>query len=250
MDVHKFRRSRWLNYWLVHVVILLLGILMIVMGGPIVISIGASMAAAGVAGLVLFLYVRFHYQDMEKLERLRAFGFEDAFELRSVSIKPHYDRRLQAAQGAIDIMGFGLKHLKEDYGKDFESWAARARVRILLIDPTSPSKRNSYAAQRCLEEQDEKGSIETSVNAFLEATKALRADPAGAFQVRLFTCLPSVNIFRVDNEMFWGPYLIREQSRNTPTFLVKRRGVLFERLLEHFDRIWNDDKLSKDPTSA
>ena len=38
-----------------------------------------------------------------------------------------------------------------------------------------------------------------------------------------------------------------EQSRNAPTFLVQRGGVLFERILAHFERIWNDDELSREP---
>lgn len=250
MDLlQKLQRSRWLNYWLVHLLVITVGILLIATGGVVVVSIGASLAATGIAGLVLYLYVKFHYHDIQKLEHLRTFGFDDAFEGRSVMIKQEYDRRLRTAQSAVDIMGFGLKHLKEDYASEFSTWAAKAKVRILLIDPDSPSKEYSYAAQRSLEEQDENDSIENSVRAFLDATQAVRADPEGAFQVRLFTCLPSVNIFRVDNDMFWGPYLIREQSRNTPTFLVRRGGVLFERLLEHFERIWNEVDLSKEPPS-
>jgi len=243
----KFQRSRWLNYWLVHCLLIAVGIILMVGLGPAALSIGASVVATGVAGLVLYLYVRFHQDDIQKLERLRNFGFDDAFESRSVMIKHEYDRRLRAARRAIDIVGFGLKHLKEDYGSEFRGWASRAKVRILLIDPESPSTRNSYASQRSIEEQDARDSIQNSVRAFLDATQSLRADPNCDFQVRLFTCLPSINIFRVDNEMFWGPYLMGEQSRNAPTFLVQRGGVLFERILAHFERIWNDDALSKEP---
>ena len=66
------------------------------------------------------------------------------------------------------------------------------------------------------------------------------------FQVRLYRCLPSVNILRVDDELFWGPYLIREQSRNCPTFIVRRGGILFSRFTAHFDSIWADDNLSRE----
>ena len=200
----KSQRSRWLNYWLVHCLLIAVGIILMVSFGPIVLSIGASVVATGVAGLVLYLYVRFHQDDIQRQERLRNFGFADAFESRSVMIKHEYDSRIQKAQRAIDIVGFGLKHLKEDYGTEFRSWASRAQVRILLIDPESPSSRTSYAAQRAKEEQDGENSIKNSVQAFLDATQSLRADPNRAFEVRLFTCLPSINIFRVDNEMFWG----------------------------------------------
>src|SRR2546421_253399 len=102
-----------------------------------------------------------------------------------------------------------------------------------------------YAHQRDLEEGDHAGTITQQVKKFVADTKAITELVApNSFEIRLFRCLPSVNIFRVDNEMFWGPYLIKQPSRNSPTFLV-RRGVLFDRLLQHFDRIWTDDSLSR-----
>jgi len=48
--------------------------------------------------------------------------------------------------------------------------------------------------------------------------------------------------------MFWGPYLIRSQSRNAPTFVVRHGGELYRRLMWHFDTIWADDNLSRNPT--
>ena len=44
--------------------------------------------------------------------------------------------------------------------------------------------------------------------------------------------------------MFWGPYLVKQPSRNSPTFLI-RKAVLFDRLVDHFERIWKDDSLSR-----
>ncbi len=245
--VERLKKMRIYNYWLAHALMFAIGVIVIATRSPIAIAIGTSVVATAIAGIVLYLYVQFHYDDLSRQEHLRAFGFEDAFEYRSVAIKKEYDSRLQRAEQNIDIMGFGLKHLREDYGDEFLTWASRAKVRILIIDPDSPSAQASYAAQRSIEEQDAQDSIRTSVLAFLAATQQIRRNSAGAFQVRLFRCLPSINIFRIDNAMFWGPYLIREQSRNTPTFLIKRDGALFDRYLKHFDTIWRDGELSREP---
>lgn len=66
------------------------------------------------------------------------------------------------------------------------------------------------------------------------------------FDIRLYRCLPSINFFRIDGDVFWGPYLIRDASRNMPTFLMEKDGKLSQRLINHFDKIWNDDQLSRE----
>jgi hypothetical protein len=193
-----------------------------------------------VTGWVVFVYVRLSERRSEALEIVNRFGFVGAFEARAARIKPEYDQRLARASEHIDIMGFGLKALWEDYHEQFPEWKRRVHVRILLIDPDSP-----YAEQRDEEELEIKGSIRSSVKRFLRETERLRADRTKhRFEIRLYTCLPSVNIFRIDDEMFWGPYLIRAQSRNAPTFVLQH-GVLYRRLLQHFETVWTDDVLSR-----
>jgi hypothetical protein len=165
---------------------------------------------------------------------------------RSVRIRDEYDRRLQDASKCIDLIGFGQQHFRDDQKRRFKGWAASGvGVRILLLDPTFPNKTRSYAAQRDLEENVPAGSIATDVQGFLREVRnqGLANDPH--FKVRLYRCIPTLNIFRIDDDLFWGPYLVREVSRNSPTFLL-RRGPLFDRFVEHFDRIWQDPDLSRD----
>ena len=102
--------------------------------------------------------------------------------------------------------------------------------------------------QRDAEEGNAPGSISTDVQEFLDRTAEVRVQHPDRFQVRLYTALPSINVFRVDDELFWGPYLVRRQSRNTPTFLVSRGGGLFDRIVEHFELLWSDGELSHEPT--
>ena len=83
------------------------------------------------------------------------------------------------------------------------------------------------------------------MKAFARECAPLIRDPQLRFQVRLYKVLPSVNYFRVDDEAFWGPYLMLEPSRNTPTILIKRGGVLYDKLRNHFDAIWSDDSFSR-----
>jgi hypothetical protein len=235
-----FTPTSWV-YILGHVVLFLAGFALVRGSSTIGQGIGASLIAAAITGWVVFAYVRFSERRIEAMEILSQFGFVTAFEARAARIKPEYDQRLARAKEHIDIVGFGLKTLWEDYHDELAGWKERAHVRILLIDPASP-----YAQQRDTEEEEFKGTIRSGVKRFLRETETLQRDGGKhPFEVRLYTCLPSINIFRIDDEMFWGPYLIRSQSRNAPTFVVRRGGELYRRLLEHFDIIWQDVTLSR-----
>ncbi|WP_141508636.1 hypothetical protein [Candidatus Chloroploca asiatica] len=223
-----------------------MGLLITSINTPLAVSIGTSIVATGITGWVIFIYVFLAQDTIRKLDLLSDFGFVNAFEARSISIKGEYDSRVNDAREYIDILGFGLKALREDYIDKFPDWQRRANIRILLIDPEYPNEQFSFALQRDREERENEGSIRAQVLKFVNDTKHLiGTNNPHKFEIRLYKCLPSVNIFRVDDEMFWGPYLVREQSRNAPTFLIRKRGILFHRLADHFERIWSDDNLSR-----
>ena len=165
---------------------------------------------------------------------------------RSVRIRKEYDERLEGASEAIDIMGFGLSHLREDYGEAFDRWAERAVVRLLVLDPDFPESRCCIADLRDVEEGNSKGDIATDVKKLIGTCRGLLADRPGRFKIRLYRCLPSINFFRIDSEIFWGPYLIGDVSRNMPTFLMREHGELSRKLMEHFEKIWGNEKFSRD----
>ena len=192
------------------------------------------------------------WMDQEQSERLRdlhEFGIRRVFSVRSVRIGSEYEKRLGRASEQIDIMGFGLKALREDHGHNFRKWAERASVRILLLDPEFPSVDQPIADLRDSEENHADGDIRKDVRQFLEHCGGLMEDRNVRFEIRLYRCLPSINLFRIDDEIFWGPYLIADVSRNMPTFLMERRGRLAEKLVNHFETIWKSDRFSRPASS-
>ena len=225
---------------LVHVLLIAGGYMMVLTPSRTIEAVGASLIAAGVTGIVVFVYLRFSQDAADRLRVISDFGIVTAFEARAARIKTEYDRRIMTAR-EIDVMGFGLNALREDYREQFADWAQRCRVRILLVDPNYPEPARSYARQREEEEGDRAGSIEGSVNAFLTETASLRGGGTGdRFQVRLYRSIPALNICRVDDELFWGPYLVGGPSRNNPTIIVKKGGILFEKLMNHFNMVWKE----------
>lgn len=244
--VKRLTATNWL-YLVLHVLLFGAGIALAPSDRVWLSGVGTSLLASGVAGWVLFLWVMLNENQARRMALLTKMGLVDAFDTRAATIRAQYDDRLAHVRESIDVMGFGLRQLREDYGDSFESWSKRATVRVLLIDPQVPTEAKSNADQRDLEEGNAAGSISTDVAAFLSRTESIREAADSRFQVRLYTALPSVNIFRVDDALFWGPYLVRRQSRNTPTFLVERGGILYDNMRDHFDRLWDDPSLSREP---
>jgi hypothetical protein len=200
-------------------------------------AVGSSLVATGAAGIVLFLYVRTTDELRHRLEIVTKAGLKTIFRHRAAPIKPEYDSRLAQAR-RIDVIGWGLSSFREDYGHEFGAWAARAHVRILMVDPDYPSRRHSLADLRDREENRPTGDIRRHVESFANMLGELRLQQSPTFEVRLMRAIPAINMLRADDEIFWGPYLMGQQSRNTPTLLITRGGYFFDVLSSHFDEVW------------
>lgn len=243
--------SNRIIYILSHLLIFVVGVVAIMYAGmaptaarvAIAAGIGSSLIAAAIAGWVVFVHVVVSERDANRQRRLDEAGLKAVFRARSISIRSEYDLRIDDAKNHADIIGFGLSSLREDHLKDFGNWKKRVPIRILLLDPEFPSPALSYASQRDREESNVEGTIRNEIIKFAQETRSLWDDQ---FQVRLYRCLPLLNIFRIDDEILWGPFLVGQQSRNTPTFLCKRGGYLFEQLTNHFEEIWNNKNLCRE----
>ena len=239
-------------YLLAHAVVFLLGMTLVAFGsftdptriGAILcISIGTSLIAAAVTGWVVYVYV--HQSDVvaNALSSFNRLGFVAAFPRRSITIRDEYDDRMRRFSKRADILGFGLNALRQDHAASFKRWKQQGQIRVLLIDPDFPTANASYAAERDAEEGDGSGTIAQQVRQFVRDTKTY-LEP-GRFEIRLYRCLPLLNMFRIDGDILWGPYLMGESSRNTPTFVVREGGEMFDRLVNHFEQIWSDPRWSR-----
>jgi hypothetical protein len=223
--------------------------------GPIGVAVGTSMIATGVGGMVVFGWVVFDQEEADRRKVVETFGLVTAFPYRSIQIKEEYYRRIQRASQSIEVMGFGLNALREDFVEQFGEWTTRARVRILLVDPDAPASSISYVDLRDIEESNTVGRTKSEVIRFITDTRELWSRSDINFELRLARSLPSINMFRIDDEVFWGPYLISSPrygraSRNLPTMIVKRPGYMYDRLVDHFDQIFTSDHLSRSPEES
>jgi hypothetical protein len=243
-------------YILLHVVIFLSGVIVTILASwieqtsniPAAISqaLGVSVSAAGIVGWFMALYIR-RFENVSNLQNIfgRA-GLSNVFEARQVRIKEEYDKRLRTFNQHVDVMGYGLSNFLQDYRDHFLTWAERGQVRILIVDPDFPNSELCFADLRDTEEEDQQGTIVRQVETFLEFYK--RNDTlyhSEKFSVRLYKAIPSISFMRIDDALFWGPYLVKKASRNTPTLMTQRGGYLFDAISAHFEAIWADGNLSR-----
>ncbi len=227
-------------YFVCHLIILLVGAVVAQLHHPNAISAGVGLMTAAISGTIIGLYVLSTRELASLVNLVRELGFKNAWKGRGVRIRSEYESHLQDLSVQLDILGFGLRALREDFGEDFAEWAGKAKVRVLLLDPDFPTVESSYADQRDAEEQNDCGTIRSDVNRFVNDYRELIDNPNVSFEVRLYRCIPTLNIFRVDNAMFWGPYVVNNQSRNIFTFKIASPSHLFDTFEQHFDDIWQN----------
>ncbi len=207
-------------------------------------GIAAGLIGTGICGVVTYIATSHSEQRFQGLANIQASGINNVFKSRSVTIREEYSSRIEKAH-SIDIIGFGLSAFREDYSSKYMDMAREKKVRILIAHPEFPTQDVNYCDQRDVEEGNVRGQISADIMQFLRTTEEVRRRFPQTFQVKRMKVLPSINVFRMDKELLWGPYLVQDQSRNMPTFLVSSDGHLFETINKHFEAIWNNEMFSE-----
>jgi len=149
-------------------------------------------------------------------------------------IRPVYQHYQAKVSNQLDLIGMSLKHFQQDVGEELLKWVTdrdKLHIRIMVLNP-----RSSYCRVRDAEEGGTTGEIAEWAMRLTEAV--LRANHS-RIQIRWYNTLPTVNMYRLDDVIFLGSYLIGRLSRLTVTLEVDVAGLLAEQYLAHFDNLWN-----------
>ena len=161
---------------------------------------------------------------------------EGDFELfpdRSTTIRSRHHDKLSRLEDNLDILAWGLAAFREDYGSELPKWAGRgSKIRILLVNPTSAQGEMLCDSQDKLEGR-RSGSTARDIETFLTELQ-----PFEGYEVRVSDFHPGFNIFRIDNEVFFGLYLADRASANAPSGMASNTHWLFETLMSHFNSMW------------
>ncbi|WP_143546095.1 hypothetical protein [Rhodococcus sp. 05-340-2] len=230
--IKKVGRPGSTVYFLVHLVLMIGGITLTLLGGPIWVSIGTSLIATAVVGFVTFIYVAAGEEQRDRARNLEKAGVDRVYTARAAQIRSEYDSRLSSVKSNVDIMGFGLRDFGRDYMDKLAELSHRARVRILLLDPDSP-----IPGKKDEEEGRSPSQTENDIKEFIRKFDQLYSNNS-QLELKVYTCLPTVNVFRIDEELFWGPYLVGSQSANTMTVRVNSDGPIFAQVMQNFENVW------------
>lgn len=232
-------RARRISYLLANALAICVGIIVTLVAvkpekllDTLGIAVGSSLIATGIVGWTMWVYVRQQEKSAASARAVDKAGIQYVYPKRAAQIRQEYDRRLRHAK-RVDIMGFGLRQFNLDYMRKLGDLSKHAKFRILIINPSS-----AHAAARDAEEKQSPDTIKREADEFIAQFAALYSKNTSKLQLRVYDCLPMVNIFRIDGDIFWGPYLLDRNSGNTFTVRARRRGVVYSQLKAHFDSAW------------
>ncbi|MCL2722558.1 MAG: hypothetical protein FWD47_14605 [Treponema sp.] len=141
-----------------------------------------------------------------------------------------YNGMMEKASKNVDVLGYSLKNFPDNMRKFFEKYQdekIKIKIRILVVDPDS-----IYSQERETLEGDLKGEHKKRVEELREFLSKY-----DFVELKKISTPPSSMIFRIDDDMFVGPYLYKP-SAETETFQLKKSGKLFKLYESEFKAMW------------
>ena len=199
------------------------------------VSIGCSLLASGIVILVTALLV-----ERKKVDYLEDWGLEKIYETRAEKNKDS-DPKLDKAKKQVDVVAFGLKSFREKHSKKVEKLLKRGiNFRILTMDP---GKTNIFLNQREKEENETEGQIRNSINKLVSWANQLNSrDYKGRIETKGYKCMTLDFYWRVDDDVYIGPYWYGVGSQQTITYKFNKGKKGFEIYTEYFDKLWDDEE--------
>lgn len=198
------------------------------------ISIGCSLLASGIVILAqVFL------AEGKKENPIEAWGLEKIYETRAEK-NQESDSELEKAKVQVDAIAFGLKSFRAKHTKKVEKILKRGvDIRILTMNPDED---NLFLRQREIEEEETEGQIKNSIKQLVDWSNKLNSrNYAGKIEIKGYKCMTLDFYWRVDNEIYIGPYWYHFGSQQTITYKFRKGKKGFDIYSEYFEGLWNDN---------
>lgn len=227
---------------IVSLALLIVGILLILIDifwlkttSSVFINIGCSLIASGL--VLLFTAILIDYRKdylvwdewkLEKIFKTRAEKNRDS----DPKLETHNIKQL-------DGIAFGLKSFRSNRRNDMLSCIQRGmNVRFLVMDPKS-----DFIKQRELEENVTVGSISKSIQDLVDWANQLNEESfAGKIKIRFYDTMTLDFYWRIDDEIYIGPYMLDIESQQTITYKYIKGGKGFQLYSDYFEMLWNNPK--------
>ncbi len=198
------------------------------------ISVGCSLLASGIIILTQVLLI-----EGKHLDPLEEWGLEKIYETRAEKNKDS-DPKLDKAKEQVDIVAFGLKSFRAKHTKKVEKLLRnKINIRILTMNPDGT---NPFLKQREIEEEETEGQIKNSIDQLVNWANKLNSHKyPGQIEVKGYKCMTLDFYWRVDNEIYIGPYWYHVGSQQTITYKFCKGKKGFDIYKDYFETLWNDN---------
>lgn len=198
------------------------------------ISVGCSLLASGIVILAQELLI-----EGKVIDPLQEWGLEKIYETRAEKSKES-DSELDKAKEQVDAIAFGLKSFRSKHTKKVEKLLKHGvNVRILTMNP---DKDNLFLKQRESEEEETEGQIRNSIEQLVSWADNLNSrNYSGKIEVKGYKCMTLDFYWRVDNDIYIGPYWYHVGSQQTITYKFHKGGKGFDTYKDYFEELWNDN---------
>lgn len=197
------------------------------------VSIGCSLVASGLVLLCTALLIDFRRGyavwdewKMSKIYKTRAEKNLDS----DPKLEKHNIKQL-------DGIAFGLKSFRSNRQNDVLTCMQRGmNVRFLVMNPYG-----DCVQKREHEENVVKGSISKSIEDLCSWAEDLnRQSNKGKITIRFYNTMTLDFYWRLDDEIYIGPYMLNIESQQTITYRFVKGGKGFSLYADYFESLWND----------
>lgn len=235
-------RINWKSI-VVGLVVILLGIILVLLDVFTIqtttlvwISIGCSLIASGLVILLTAILL-----ERRKYDPLDVWRIQKIYSTRAER-NSEADPNIDQTKYCIDGIAFGLSTFRTMYGKKIEQCLKKGvNVRLLTMDPEG-----IFIAFREEEENAAAGGIKDTITELVKWANTLNQNNTrGKIVIKAYSCMTLDYYWRVDDDLYVGPYWYGYKSSDTITYKFVAGGRGFQHYSEYFEKLWDDKELCK-----
>ncbi len=137
----------------------------------------------------------------------------------------------------LDAVAFGLSNFRAFHTNDIQNCLNHGmNIRLLVMNPTGV-----FVSQREKEEGDAPGNIAGEISQLVEWARELNHYSSnGKIEVKFYTSMTLDFYWRLDDELYVGPYMYKKKSQQTITYKYVKGGTGFDLYTSYFEDLWKD----------
>ena len=224
-------------------IILLVGIFVALMDvfvwkstSAIILNIGCSSISSALVAIVTVLLV-----ERQKVNPIEEWKVEKIYSTRGER-NVEADPSIGQARYCIDGIIFGISSFRGLHGKKIEQCLKNGvQIRLLTMDPEG-----QFITARENEEGAAVNGIKDTITDMVDWANALnKKNYRGKIVVRGYKSMTLDYYWRVDDDLYIGPYWYGYKSVDTITYKFSAKGRGFQHYSDYFEKLWEDKNLSR-----